>query len=231
MNSGPLSQRISSGARPRRSTIRSSTLTVSSAPILRAAGVASASRVCSSVTVRIFIGRPSAVRSTTKSIAHTSFGQAAARWPGIRGPAAAAAASRAAAAPRRATAAAPACGYRPSPRGAGSRGCAGSRNADDAGRAAAAAPATAPLPAPAAAGSAARSDAGSSAGTPCRSETPKRSRRCTTALRRRSGLRSFPEPPPAACRYRAPAHPRSASTARSPSPAPSTAPRPPAASP
>ena len=64
---GPLSQRIIFGARPRRSTIWSSVLTVSSAPILRAAGVASASRVCSSVTVRILIGRPSAVRSLTKT--------------------------------------------------------------------------------------------------------------------------------------------------------------------
>jgi hypothetical protein len=71
MNSGPLSQRIKDGARRRRATIRSSVETVSSAPILRATGVASASRVCSSVTVRIFSGRPSAVRSLTKSIAHT----------------------------------------------------------------------------------------------------------------------------------------------------------------
>ena len=37
---------------------------MSSAPIRRAAVVASASRVCSSVTVRILTGRPSAVRST-----------------------------------------------------------------------------------------------------------------------------------------------------------------------
>jgi hypothetical protein len=48
--------------------------------------VASASRVCSSVTVRILIGRPSAVRSLRKSIAHTSFGAEAVRWSGIRGP-------------------------------------------------------------------------------------------------------------------------------------------------
>jgi hypothetical protein len=71
MNSGPLSQRIRAGALPRRSTIRSSVETVSPAPILRATGVAKASRVCSSVTVRILIGRPSAVRSVTKSIAQT----------------------------------------------------------------------------------------------------------------------------------------------------------------
>jgi len=71
--------RIIFGARPRSSTIRSRTLTVSSAPIRLAAGVASASRVCSSVTVRIFSGRPSAVRSLTKSIAQTSFGAAAVR--------------------------------------------------------------------------------------------------------------------------------------------------------
>jgi hypothetical protein len=38
---------------------------------LLAIGVASASRVCSSVTVRILIGRPSALRSLTKSIART----------------------------------------------------------------------------------------------------------------------------------------------------------------
>jgi hypothetical protein len=79
MNSGPLSQRISFGARPRSSTICSRTLTLSSAPILRAAGVAKASRVCSSVTVRILIGLPSAVRSLTKSIAQISFGAAAVR--------------------------------------------------------------------------------------------------------------------------------------------------------
>src|SRR4051794_20111789 len=67
MNWGPLSQRIRVGARPRRSTICSSALTASSAPVLRAAGVASASLVCSSVTLRILSGRPSAVRSLTKT--------------------------------------------------------------------------------------------------------------------------------------------------------------------
>jgi len=84
--SGPLSQRINAGAVPRRWTIRSSVLTVSSAPMRRAAGVARASRVYSSVTVRILIGRPSAVWSERKSSAQTWLGQAAATWPGIRLP-------------------------------------------------------------------------------------------------------------------------------------------------
>ncbi len=51
-----------------------------------------------------------------------------------------------------------------------------------------------------------------------RSETRKRPCRCATALRRRSGLRSFPGTPPSTCRCPAPARPRSASSGRSPSP-------------
>jgi hypothetical protein len=74
----------------------------------------------------------------------------------------AAVSSPTAAAPRRATAFAPACGCKPSPRGAAARGCVGSRSAGDATRASAAAAATAPPPAPTCADSAATSGAGSS---------------------------------------------------------------------
>ena len=46
-----------------------------------------------------------------------------------------------------------------------------------------------------------------------RSDTPNRSRRATTALRRRSGVRSFPGSAPSTCRCRAPGRPRSSSAA------------------
>ena len=47
-------------------------------------------------------------------------------------------------------------------------------------------------------------------GTACARRPRRRSRRDVTALPR-SGLRSFPEPPPSTCQYPAPAHQRSAS--------------------
>ena len=131
----------SAGARPRRSTICSSVETASSALILCATGVASASRVCSSVTVRILIGRPSALRSLTKTgrpdLIRLDGDQVAGHsWPTPL-------ALRSGGQPESFVAPeplAPACGYRPSPHGAGSPGSAGSRIVADDERAAAAAP-------------------------------------------------------------------------------------------
>lgn len=71
MSSGPLSQRMHSGAVPRSATIRSSASTVASAVMLLAATIASASRVCSSTTLSSFSTRPSAV-VTAAARGHTT---------------------------------------------------------------------------------------------------------------------------------------------------------------
>src|SRR6478736_2823959 len=158
---------MKAGGLPRRSTICSSVLTVSSEVMRRAAGVASASRVCSSVIARILIGLPSAVRSERKSSAHTWSGQAAATCRASAGLACAGEPWLVGAAPRRATTFARACGCTPSPPGRGARGYAGSRSADAASPTNAGAPSTAPRQRHTSARTAAPSDAASPPDTLC----------------------------------------------------------------
>jgi hypothetical protein len=81
MNSGPLSHRTNRGA-PRLAAIPSRTSTVPLALILKAGTQARASRVNSSVTFRILILLPLVVWSNSKSMAQISFGWVAVASPG-----------------------------------------------------------------------------------------------------------------------------------------------------
>ena len=71
LNAGPLSDRITAG-RPRSEQIRSRARTIWLPPMLCSATTATGSCMASSTITRHLIVRPEAIRSSTKSIDHTS---------------------------------------------------------------------------------------------------------------------------------------------------------------